>query len=63
MFEVIVHMRKNFSTLTAAEKRELVLQKKNIPTSIFLGGKEKKHIVQARGTIYGAPTERKPLKP
>ncbi|MBD5093280.1 MAG: hypothetical protein HDT26_13670 [Subdoligranulum sp.] len=56
-------MRKNFSTLTAAEKRELVLQKKNIPTSIFLGGKEKKHIVQARGTIYGAPTERKPLKP
>lgn len=54
---------KNFSTLTAAEKRELILGKKNIPTSIFLGGREHEHIVQPRETIYGAPAERKPLKP
>lgn len=55
--------RKNFSTLTAAEKRELILGKKNIPTSIFLGGREREHIVQPRGTIYGAPAKRKPLRP
>lgn len=54
-------MKKKISCLTARETGDLIIKGKDIPTSIFQGGKESKLIVDSR-SIWGRPQKRKPIK-